>query len=87
MGCSVQVIKDVVSDNSAELPKNLQSLATHATDFDLWLACYTQEEIAEAVGCDKAQVNRICCETADLPKCNKSAQSLATHATDFEPQR
>ena len=34
VGTSVQVVKDVVSDNPADLPKNLQSLATHATDFD-----------------------------------------------------
>jgi hypothetical protein len=26
--------------------------------FDLWLACYTQEEIAQAVSCDKASVSR-----------------------------
>jgi transposase len=27
---------------------------------DMWLACYTQEEIAETVGCDQATVTRLC---------------------------
>ncbi len=49
--------------------------------FGLWLACHTQDEIAAEVDCDKATVNRVCCEMADLPKCNKPA---ADHAVDFE---
>ncbi len=49
--------------------------------FEMWLACYTQEEIAAACDCDKAQVSRICCEMAELPECNKPA---ASHFVDFE---
>lgn len=29
-------------------------------------------------------MNRTVCETADLPKCNKSDQANADHATDFQ---
>lgn len=53
--------------------------------FDLWLACNSTDEIAETCNVDKAQVSRICCEAADLPKLNKSDQSAAEHVTAFEP--
>ncbi len=68
-----------------KLNKPAQSLAAHATDFDLWLACHTQQEIAEAVGMTQRGIDVILEETAKLPKLLKSAQSLATHATDFDP--
>jgi hypothetical protein len=40
----------------------------------MWMACYTQQEIAGTVGIDKATNNRVleeCCKTERLPKCNK----------------
>lgn len=52
--------------------------------FDLWMACWTAEEIADACCVDKAQVSRICCEAADLPKLNKPDRAAAEHATDFD---
>lgn len=52
--------------------------------FEMWLACYSQQEIADAENVDKATVNRICCEFADLQKCNKSDKASAEHATDFD---
>jgi hypothetical protein len=53
--------------------------------FDLWLACHTQEKIAEAAGCDQKTVaNVISGQTADLPNFLKSHPS-ADHATDFAP--
>jgi hypothetical protein len=53
--------------------------------FDLWLACWTQEEIAEKEGCDqKTATNAISGETADLPDFLKS-HPVASHLTDFEP--
>lgn len=39
----------------------------------MWLACHTQEEIGEAVGCAKSVVNEICSEAAILPEANKPA--------------
>ena len=50
--------------------------------FEMWLACYTQEEIAEAVGAAVGTVNSVCSEMANLPELNKPA---ASHLTDFEP--
>ncbi|PKN24112.1 MAG: hypothetical protein CVU64_22905 [Deltaproteobacteria bacterium HGW-Deltaproteobacteria-21] len=50
--------------------------------FDLWLACHTQEEIAEICGCERSTVDHALRETADLPK---SAKPAADHLTDFDP--
>ena len=52
--------------------------------FDMWMACYTQEEIGEKEGIAKSAVNEICSEMAALPKLNKSDKSYAEHATDFQ---
>lgn len=46
----------------------------------LWLACWTQDEIAAAVGCDRVTVSEILSETAKLPKATKSQQLAAAHA-------
>jgi hypothetical protein len=51
----------------------------------MWLACYTQEEIAEAVGTGEEAVRLITQKSADLPELGKSEQALASHAADFEP--
>ena len=53
--------------------------------FDMWLACYTQQEIADSVGITKQAVEQVCQETAGLPKLDKVDQSAAEHATDFTP--
>ncbi len=49
--------------------------------FDLWLACWTQEEIAAAVGCDQDTVSEIVRKSAELPE---SVKPAACHLTDFE---
>jgi hypothetical protein len=36
--------------------------------FDLWLACYTQNEIVEEVGCHQTVVGDVLRESADLPE-------------------
>lgn len=51
--------------------------------FKMWMACYTQEEIAEREGVTKETVSEIVSQkSADLPESDKAA---ASHATDFEP--
>jgi transcriptional regulator with XRE-family HTH domain len=50
--------------------------------FASWLACHTQEEIAEQEGITKETVSEICQKMANLPESDKS---LASHATDFDP--
>lgn len=52
----------------------------------MWLACYTQQEIADAVGVDKATASREledCCNLEALPKSNKLA---ALHEDAAEPE-
>jgi hypothetical protein len=52
---------------------------------ELWMACHTQQEIAELVALDKANVNReldVCCDVANVPERNKPA---ANHQAEFEP--
>lgn len=50
--------------------------------FDLWLACFTQEEIAEREAVNKDTVSEICRKAADLPESDKPT---AGHASDFAP--
>jgi len=51
--------------------------------FDLWLACWTHEEIADEIGIEKQRVGEVICpDPANRPKADKAA---ADHATDFEP--
>ena len=47
-----------------------------------WLACYTQEEIAEVVNISKMEVSRVCNEMAELPESYKVS---ADHMVDFTP--
>ena len=49
--------------------------------FEMWLACHTQEEIAEAVGCSQGEVAKSI-PNGELAEQNKPA---ASHLTDFEP--
>lgn len=53
--------------------------------FDLWLACWTEREIAENTGASAGEVHKVCSEMADLPNLSKPDRSAAEHATDFEP--
>lgn len=53
--------------------------------FDLWLACHTQEEIAERLDIAKATVNNWISDSFSFGKLAKNEQSAAEHATDFEP--
>lgn len=49
--------------------------------FDLWMACYTQQEVAEHEGCSQETVDVVLPKTADLPKLVNPA---ALHQVDFE---
>lgn len=52
---------------------------------ELWLACHTQEEIAEACGCSVGTVNEEIEKFFKRVSENQSEKALATHAADFEP--
>jgi hypothetical protein len=66
--------------------KQDKAAADHATDFDLWLACWTQEEIAEDVGCTQAEIAKSI-PNGELAILNKTQQAAADHATDPSPAR
>lgn len=53
--------------------------------FDMWLACYTQEEIAEAVDLERSTVTKMTDEFVNIGRLAENHKSLATHATDFDP--
>lgn len=52
--------------------------------FDLWLAGWTQQEIADEVGVTKDTVCQITAEFPKSDKLTKPQQSAAEHATDFD---
>lgn len=56
--------------------------------FEMWLACYTQQEIADALGCDRVEVTRLIdsfVHNGESSVLNKTEVAAAEHATDFEP--
>ena len=54
--------------------------------FSKWLACWTQDEIAESEGISKGEISGICSEFPELEKLNKSSQTLATYSEpDWTP--
>ncbi|MCH7725796.1 MAG: hypothetical protein IH991_04845 [Planctomycetes bacterium] len=50
--------------------------------FDLWMACHTQQEIAEAVGCDQRSLSFT--DFGNIANLSKTDQASAEHATDFD---
>jgi hypothetical protein len=52
--------------------------------FDLWLACWTNQDIADDCGCSEPTVRDVIAESADLPKLRKQDIAAAEHATDFD---
>jgi len=53
--------------------------------YDLWMACWTIEEIAEEVGSSKSDIDRCISQFGDFAVLGKTHQAAADHATDFEP--
>ncbi len=54
--------------------------------FDMWMACYTQQEIADTLGCLRPEVDHFLRNLAKNPFRAKSARLLANYDDpDFEP--
>jgi hypothetical protein len=51
----------------------------------MWLACYTQQEITDAIGIPRKTVDDTFGESGEIAKLAKTDQSAAEHATDFTP--
>jgi hypothetical protein len=52
--------------------------------FELWMACYSNEEIGKEFEMTPQAVGQVLKESADLPKLSKLDQANAEHATDFD---
>ena len=52
--------------------------------FDLWLACWTNQEIVTVVNVTEEAIRQQTQEMASLPKLGKSDQFAAEHAVDFD---
>lgn len=53
--------------------------------FEMWLACHTQEEIAEATSTPVGTIGREILQIGNFADLKKTEQSAAEHATDFAP--
>lgn len=53
--------------------------------FELWLACWTDEEIGKSVGLTSQAVGQVLKESVDVRLLSKVEQATAEHATDFTP--
>ena len=51
----------------------------------MWLACYTHEEITEAVDAPQRTVSNLLTSFSEIGHLTESGKSLASHASDFEP--
>jgi len=52
--------------------------------FDLWLACHTQDEIAEAVGCSRDEVRGQTDGFGEIGNLAENPKAAAAHLTDFD---
>ena len=78
----LSVSERTIRDWLSRVDKDAKEARNHRI-FDLWMACCTLEEIADAVGETKQRVSDVVCP--DLAKLPKTDQSAADHATDFNP--
>jgi hypothetical protein len=53
--------------------------------FEMWLACYTHEEIAQTEEVDRSIITRRCDEIVQNGDIAKSHKSNAEHLADFDP--
>jgi predicted XRE-type DNA-binding protein len=61
------------------------SRAEAAKIFELWMACHTQDEIAEAVGITQKQISDITDGFIPSVLENQTSKTAANHGTDFTP--
>lgn len=66
----------VVKDNKEKRDRKI---------FDMWMACHTQEEIAEACGAERSTVTKISDDFVKTVFENQNHKAAASHATDFDP--
>ena len=89
-GCSYEDIADTLSVGKKRVSEWLSRVVKDNKEkrdrkiFDMWLACSTQQEIAEACDISQPQLAEVLKNIGTVFK-NQSDKSLADHATDFDP--
>jgi indole-3-glycerol phosphate synthase len=79
--------KSKILEILASLPKSLklkQIIMMTSTHLDMWLACHTQEEIAEAEDVDQTTVTVKAKDFMNFGQVSKNHKTIVEHMTDFE---
>jgi hypothetical protein len=76
----------MIGDLGETVLRNLthKAAASQPGIFDLWLACHTQEEIAEREDCDQSVVSDVIRGSMEIGSLAESHKAVATHLTDFD---
>lgn len=80
----LSVSERTIADWLSRMDKDAKE-ARNRRIFEMWLACYSQQEIADAENVDQKTVSALVGDFADLQKLLKSDKANAEHATDFKP--
>jgi len=81
LSVSARMVRGYLSDVKADLRKQQREKV-----FSLWLQCWTQEQIAEAVGLDQSEVSREIGEVCQLEAVPNNIKLAALHQdADWQP--
>jgi hypothetical protein len=90
-GCTYEDIADTLSVGKKKVQEWLSKTVREEKDrrdkkiFAMWLACHSQQEIADDIRCDQATVQRTANGSMQTVLENRMHKSLAEHASDFAP--
>lgn len=91
VGLDKAVIAEVLSVAPRSVDRYLTDIDRQIKDdrkqtiFDMWLACHTQQEIADEVGVSQPEIAEEVKESSELDKCPKLIKLSALHDDDFTP--
>lgn len=71
--------------DTSNIGKAKKKEARNRRIFDLWMACWTQEEIARDTGIDQGDLSKMTKTFMEIGNLAKIHKSAAEHATDFDP--
>jgi predicted transcriptional regulator len=89
-GCTYEDIAATLSVGKAKVSQWLARTVKEDKDrrnkkiFDMWLACYTQEDIAKAVACDQSVISDLMKGFMVSVLENQNHKAAASHAIDFD---
>jgi hypothetical protein len=83
--CKVLSVSDrTIRDWLARMDKDAKD-ARDRRIVDLWLACWTIEDIADETGASKSDVDWVISQIGKLAELGKPQRAAAEHAVDFDP--